>query len=751
MDFQSEHSGTFVLYDDVGSDIWKSEYWMAESERPKLLHFWERHGNSWLQAVTNSYVVAQEATRGREHPSEINQTSELEEEVLHPSEISQTSELEEEVLHRPIGGPSYHQQIWSQEEAEREAGQRHESRDFSFSTCRMLLDRTPWPRNNHARSLAQESQHFQNHYYTFGLFSHGGVFGMTRLSHEKPLLLRYFNGFMTHHGALGARTSITINFGAHLAYHRDSNNLGVNSTIALGSFSGGRLWIEDPLGEVHRQVRPGLWKRGKLHSIKGKMVTFNPRAIHGPEPWTGSRWTVTAYETRSVRKIQSALRPELKDLGFDTRGYLPTSTSSPSALTQNLASAMELEIGGSHSLMSFPVISEPENDEEEEAVEDSTVRMMGDAAEARPLPQVSQAQRALIRKLHINTGHPPQDRFLRTLKAAGALPHVLRYVREEFSCQDCQLRRGPAPRRRAQCPRTYGFNRAVSIDIFYIRFNEQNLPFLNMVCCGTNYQVIQRVTGCGSGTPTASHCWQTFLRTWVRFLGPPALVVCDNGSEFKREFERGLEQIGTLQHVTIPDQPWQNAKAERHGGRAKEKLNKEITSGQCSFSSLSELDEFVSCLTAAKNRFFNHGGHTPTQLVFGELPRVPGELLAEDGAGDVPLADAYHDAACRDEIGAEFRRRVAIRERARQSAMAQDSREVVKKAMKTSTATSRQWRAGQWVYVFRRRGKPGDPLHPVSRWVGPGLVLLSTPNAVWVAMRTRLWRCSPEQLRAAFP
>ena len=38
--------------------------------------------------------------------------------------------------------------------------------------------------------------------------------------------------------------------------------------------------------------------------------------------------------------------------------------------------------------MSFPVISEPENDEEEEeAVEDSTVRMMGDAAEARPLPQ----------------------------------------------------------------------------------------------------------------------------------------------------------------------------------------------------------------------------------------------------------------------------------------------------------------------------------------------------------------------------
>ena len=28
---------------------------------------------------------------------------------------------------------------------------------------------------------------------------------------------------------------------------------------------------------------------------------------------------------------------------------------------------------------------------------------------------------------------------------------------------------------------------------------------------------------------------------------------------------------------------------------------------------------------------------------------------------------------------------------------------------------------------------------------------MQTPSVVWVAMRTRLWRCAPEQLRAAFP
>ena len=52
--------------------------------------------------------------------------------------------------------------------------------------------------------------------------------------------------------------------------------------------------------------------------------------------------------------------------------------------------------------------------------------------------------------------------------------------------------------------------------------------------------------------------------------------------------------------------------------------------------------------------------------------------------------------------------------------------------------------------VFRR-AKPGDTLHPTSRWVGPGLVIMNSQGIVWVAMRTRLWRCSSEQLRPAFP
>ena len=236
----------------------------------------------------------------------------------------------------------------------------------------------------------------------------------------------------------------------------------------------------------------------------------------------------------------------------------------------------------------------------------------------------------------------------------------------------------------------------------------------------------------------------------MRHLGAPSLVISDGGNEFKGTFERGLEQLGCLQHVCAAESPWQNAKSERHGGWLKRRLVQEIESGRCTFGSLGELDEFLASLTAAKNRWFNHGGHSPTQLVFGELPRIPAELLNDHPGGLLPYLDALHDPAGMDEVGAEFRKRMKIRERARQAAMESDSKEAISKALKTKTGTLRRWNIGQWVYVFRR-GKPGDSMHPTSRWVGPGLVVMNSQGIVWVAMRTRLWRCTAEQLRPAFP
>ena len=118
--------------------------------------------------------------------------------------------------------------------------------------------------------------------------------------------------------------------------------------------------------------------------------------------------------------------------------------------------------------------------------------------------------------------------------------------------------------------------------------------------------------------------------------------------------------LGVLRHITAPESPWQNSRAERRGGWLKQKLSQELDSGQGIATNLDELDELLTSLVSAKNRWFNAGGYTPTQLVFGELPRVPGELLADNSIGLQVLSDAYHDPAGLDEAGVEFCRRNEI-------------------------------------------------------------------------------------------
>ena len=85
----------------------------------------------------------------------------------------------------------------------------------------------------------------------------------------------------------------------------------------------------------------------------------------------------------------------------------------------------------------------------------------------------------------------------------------------------------------------------------------------------------------------------------------PEVVISDGGSEFKNDFERALEQHNILQIICDAANPWQNGKAERHGGWVKERVEQELASGQCVVITSEELDELVSCVVSHKNRWFS--------------------------------------------------------------------------------------------------------------------------------------------------
>ena len=472
-------------------------------------------------------------------------------------------------------------------------------------------------------------------------------------------------------------------------------------------------------------------------------MQFSPKVLHCSERWTGCRWTITGYSIRSEGMINHEQVQALRGLGFRPRGRRISE-----ALSRQLSwasSCLLSEVSFQSCLSGACFLGEDEAEEED----DRPTAHDGGVEQGSATKQVTESQKPLLRKLHVNLGHPPRERFLHMLRAAGAHEHVISYAKTELECEVCDVKRQPDNRRRAQYPKTFSFNRVVCVDILYLKYRDLQIPILNMVCSGTHYHVVQRLpipSGSAGGTPT----WRGFASSWLRFLGAPSLMITDSGSEFKGIFERQCESHAILQHVTIPVQPWKNAFAERHGGWLKEKLDQEINSGRCAFQNLEELDDFLSAITSVKNRWLQRSGYTPAALVFGELPRIPGELLADDEISDQAVADAYSDPSGLDQAATEFRRKLEIREKARQAAMAQTSKEAFQRAARASTHQSRRWAAGQWVYVFRR-GRPSNVLHPRDRWCGPGVIVLVSQKGIYVAMRSRLWRCGSEQLRPAHP
>ncbi|CAE7368225.1 RE1 [Symbiodinium sp. CCMP2456] len=592
---------------------------------------------------------------------------------------------------------------------ERLAAQLLQQADFSQGARLKLLRETKWPRQR----LRRRSMNGSENYQVLGQYSYGKFAGLTLATYRLPNTLRYLNHFLTRHGALGTRSSIVVSRNAQVEPHRDMNNIGQNHSIALGQFKGGELWQEHPQGQVYKEVN-GVKVPGVLRKHRGRVISFDPRQLHSVEPWEGERWAITAFTTRSAAHLNPEQESLLRNFGFEAKGEGHRANMLVAEATDELIDQVWKQTSGApRAVWSFPSTT---MDETEADVEDLGAAEYEPVVRNAPLeqePQVSQQQRDLIKKLHINTGHPPADRFLRTLKAAGALPHVLKYVRDKFVCETCQVKRGPDPRRKAQCPRIFTFNKVLSMDVFYVPFRDSLEPVLNVVCHGTNYQLAQRIEST-SGAPSAQATWRALLNTWVRYLGAPSLSSRTEARSFKEDSSEGSS---SLEYFTMC---W-----------LKQKLVQELDSGRGVVTTREDLDELLSSLVAAKNRWYNHGGYTPTQLIFGELPRVPGELLSSEDASLQVLSDAFHDPAGMDEAATEYKKRHEIRERGRQLAMEEASRETIKRAA--------------------RRGKSGDALHPTSRWVGPGIVVMQTPSVVWVAMRTRLWRCSPEQLRQAFP
>ena len=429
--------------------------------------------------------------------------------------------------------------------------------------------------------------------------------------------------------------------------------------------------------------------------------------------------------------------------------HVPLEHGLPRKAQQWPAGLVDKVIKGISRQMVWSGVATADPDFMEDPVEEDAEEEEANHSKVREEAELSQEQKDMVKRLHVNMGHLPVDRMLVMLKAAKAQEKVIRYVRDQLHCEDCMRQRKEIRRRRAAFPRTFEFNRIVGVDVFYIKFKGKKIPFLNVVDHGSNWQAVGLIRPeaggePSGGNPTAGETWRVFASMWIRPHGDPEIVISDGGMEFRGRFERGLEQHSILQSVTDIQSPWQNGRVERHGQWLKDRLDLEVDAGTVAIENTAELEDLAMELVNCKNTWFSRGGYSPAQIVYGRNPRLPAELLSDANYDSPGWSDILCDPNELDTAGLEFKRTHQIRECAKKMAMEKTSREKMREASRPPLHKYRTWSAGQWVLVWRI-ATGGER----ARWIGPGLVILQNGHTVYVAMRSRLWKCNSDQLRPA--
>ena len=213
--------------------------------------------------------------------------------------------------------------------------------DYSYGTLKRLLEEAGFTKVKTTRDgILGEGSDWAN-YHTVGLFSHGGVYGVTNRTKDHQSLVRYINLFGKHHLGSGATwSSVTVSLNAAASVRHDfHNHRGArNYTVSFGQKTGGGLWIEDrtvqedqlPKGIKWRQAGGGHWLPGRVVDTCEQFYEFDPFHKHATEPWTGDRWCLTYHTTRNIVKAGSDLKNYLKKCGFPLPKGARTTTSTTS-------------------------------------------------------------------------------------------------------------------------------------------------------------------------------------------------------------------------------------------------------------------------------------------------------------------------------------------------------------------------------------------------------------------------------------
>ena len=126
-----------------------------------------------------------------------------------------------------------------------------------------------------------------------------------------------------------------------------------------------------------------------------------------------------------------------------------------------------------------------------------------EASRRRQWLQLPRMSRAAIRRMHTHFGHCRNEVLREILKGAKADPKLIEGCKF-LRCEDCsRTQKVPKQTNKVSLPKPFEFNHTIGIGICYLTDDSGMIwQFLNIVCSGTDYQVVIPVRS-GKGQPTS--------------------------------------------------------------------------------------------------------------------------------------------------------------------------------------------------------------------------------------------------------
>ena len=310
-----------------------------------------------------------------------------------------------------------------------------------------------------------------------------------------------------------------------------------------------------------------------------------------------------------------------------------------------------------------------------------------------------------LKRIHRGMGHPAQKCLERMLKNGGTYNKMVhdKLTKIQESCGACLENAKAKPRPKVAPPTAYDVGECLSLDLKI--YNKWGKIILYIEDEFSRYMVAESIP-----SKQAEVVVKAFLDRWIMGTpyGAPFQIKTDNGGEFINGSMRDLCEMYNIKHLTTGAfSAFQNGGNERNHATVDHMLEK-ILHGREDI----KFEDALAQAVHAKNSLLNVHGFSPSQILAGKQPRMPG--ACQDNR---PPADntEVSSRTVQDNLN--------LRQKTRDAWTKVDNSNRLSRAMKAQESHLVKYNTGDTVYY-----KFGmDP-----NWHGPGKIVGQDNKVVFI-------------------